>query len=43
VLVELIEDLRKLREAGEISQEDFESRLRPEDLTALDAPIVPGI
>jgi hypothetical protein len=43
VLVDLIEDLRKLRESGEIPQEDFQRRLRPEDLKALDAPIVPGV
>jgi len=43
VLVDLIEDLRKLRDEGRISQQDFENRLRPEDLEALDAPILPGI
>jgi hypothetical protein len=42
VLVDLIEDLRKLRESGAISQEQIDANLRPEDVEALEARIAPG-
>jgi hypothetical protein len=40
VVAELVEDTLKLLDKGEVSRNDLEARLRPEDLALLDQPVV---